>query len=129
MNFQLLIVPALLSALICWPASAQSNSQSSETLHLAVGAAKTVTLSENTSTGYKWHIDTAQSTNLAAVRVSDLGHQHGSSHLYGAPGTHSWRIEGVTPGKAQLVLAYSRPWEHVAPAKLHTVSIEITERR
>jgi len=125
-SLSLLILGAFMSVLI-GVAFAQA-ADSSETLRLAVGEAKTITLSENPSTGYQWKIDETASSNLDAVRITDLGHEEAQSHLIGAPGKHSWRIEGVAPGTAQLVLDYLRSWEHVAPAERHIVDIEVTPR-
>lgn len=107
------------------PADAQ---ESSEAIRLVVGAAKTITLEENPSTGFKWQINTAQSSNLAVVRVNDLGYRRGSSQLVGAPGVHRWRIKAKAAGTARIVFDYARPWEHVAPAKRNTVRVEITRR-
>lgn len=125
-----LLVPAVVLPLVALaPAGASAMAQTSETIHLAVGASKVLTLSENPSTGYKWHMNTAHSSNLAAVRISDLGYQHASSHLLGAPGTHRWRITGGMPGHVRIVFDYLRPWEHGAPAKRHVVNVEVTKSR
>ncbi len=110
--------------MLCLPALAQETSQSENNLALTVGASKIVTLAENQTTGFAWHVDTAASVHLAAVRVTDLGHEQESKQI-GAPGTHSWRIKGVADGKARLIFDYSRPWEHGAPADRHVVHIDI----
>lgn len=119
----------LLALLLPMPVGAEATSQSSETIQLAVGAEKPITLSENPSAGYSWHIDKAESSNLAAVRISDAGYHPGASHLIGAPGTHSWQIEALAPGKARIVFDYFRSWEHFAPARRHTVEVEITQHQ
>lgn len=119
-----LIPVAMLAMVLCVPALAQPTTQSEENLALTVGTAKVVTLSENPTTGFEWHVDTAESVNLAAVQVTDLRHEQQSNQI-GAPGTHSWRIEGIAAGKAQLVFDYARPWEHGAPADRHIVHIDI----
>lgn len=124
MRFGFLISLAALVTAACLPAAAQPGSPSEENLSLTVGAAKVITLAENPTTGFQWHIDTAQCVNLAAIQVTDLGHEQ-QSNLIGAPGTHSWRIQGVADGKAQLVFDYARPWEHGAPADHHIVHIDI----
>jgi inhibitor of cysteine peptidase len=124
MHFRFLVPVALLAAAVCLPVLAQPTTQSEENLALTVGAAKVVTLAENPTTGYEWHVDTAESTNLAAVQVTDVGHEQQSKEL-GAPGTHSWRIQGIAAGKAQLVFDYERPWEHGPPADRHIVHIDI----
>lgn len=130
MTFRSSITTAFLLALAgAMPAAAQGMSKSSETIQVSVGTTKTIALKENPSTGYQWHINAAQSSNLGAVRVSDAGYESGTSHLVGAAGTHSWRIEGQAQGTARIVFDYSRPWEHVAPAQRHVVRVEISQSR
>lgn len=124
MSLRSLVIVALAAAMMCAPALAQPPKQNEENLALTVGAAKVVTLPENPTTGFQWHIDTAECVNLAAVQITDLGHEQ-QSNLIGAPGTRSWRIEGVAAGKVQLVFDYARPWEHGAPADHHIVDIDI----
>ncbi len=127
MAFRLFILSACLLMLI---GGVQADAQEdSETIRLTVGATRVITLAENPSTGFKWQINTAQSVNPAAVRVNDLGYQRGPGQLVGAPGVHRWRIKGKAPGNAQIVFDYSRPWEHAAPARRHTVRVEITRSR
>ncbi|MHB8885778.1 MAG: protease inhibitor I42 family protein [Methylovirgula sp.] len=131
MSFRPTIMGTLLLALTGGVAAgAQGTSQSAETIRLSVGTTRTVALKENPSTGYRWHLNAAESANLAALRISDAGyHQGRSSHLAGAPGMHRWRIEGRTQGAARITFDYSRPWEHVAPARRHVVHVEITRDR
>ncbi len=124
MQFRFLGPVAFLAAAVWLPALAQPTTQSEGNLVLTVGTAKVVTLSENPTTGFEWHVDTAESVNLAAVQLTDLRHEQQSNQI-GAPGTHSWRIEGIAAGKAQLVFDYERPWEHGPPADRHIVHIDI----
>ncbi len=110
---------------LLWVGGAIAASSSSETVRLSVGQSKTIALSENPSTGYRWQIKKGQSANLAIVQVSDAGYQAGAGHRLGAPGTHRWRIKAQAAGNARIVFDYSRPWEHGAPARRHTVRVEI----
>jgi inhibitor of cysteine peptidase len=107
------------------PSGAQAASPSNQTVSLSVGASKTIVLGENPSTGYGWQLNTAQSSNLAIVRVIDAGYQAGQSGLIGAPGSHRWQIEARAAGTARIVFAYSRPWEHGPPAKTHVVEVNV----
>jgi inhibitor of cysteine peptidase len=100
----------------------------SETVQLSIGAVKSITLSENTTTGYRWQINKGQSTNLAIVQIGDDGHQQSSGGRIGAAGTHRWRIKALAAGTARVVFDYVRPWEHAAPAQRHTVVLEISPR-
>jgi inhibitor of cysteine peptidase len=101
-----------------------------QTLRLAVGQQAAVSLKENPSTGYKWQIDRAGSSNLAILRVSDLGFSRGGAggKRIGAPGLHRWSVSARAPGHAVVVFSYRRPWEHGAPARRHTVAVEIVAR-
>ena len=85
-------------------------------------------LRENPSTGFKWRLNTAQSTNLAIIRVIDRGYQAAQSGLIGAPGSHRWEIEARAPGTASVVFTYARPWEHKPPAQTHVVQVSIARR-
>ena len=127
MTLRLFTLSALLFAQIgVMPAGAQAVSQSNETIALSVGASETIALRENPSTGYAWQLDTTQSSNLAIVRVIDAGYQAVQGGQMGAAGSHWWRIEARAPGTAKIVFAYSRPWEHEAPAKSHAVEVNVT---
>ena len=127
MGLRLSFLAAVLLALIASvPAGAQ---ESGAAIRLTVGAAKTITLQENPSTGFKWRINTAQSSNLAAVQIDDMGYAPGPGDAPGSPGVHRWRIGAKAPGLAQLVFEYARPWEQVAPARRHTVRVKIARSR
>ena len=105
-----------------------------ETLRLAVGGDASFTLQENPSTGYRWHLDTAASSQLALIEVSDAGYVQNSSGdvvhqpMVGVPGRRSFRIVARQPGTAIAVFAYLRDWEKLAPAQRHTVTVVISPR-
>ena len=82
-------------------------------IRLATGESRTVTFAENPSTGYSWAIDPTASRNLEALSITDLGYLPGSETMPGAPGKHSWRIGGVSPGQAEIVFVYQRPWKRL----------------
>ncbi len=127
MTLRLFALSALLFAQVgVMPAGAQAVSQSNETISLSVGASETIALSENPSIGYEWQLDTTQSSNLAIVRVIDVGYQASQSGQMAAAGSHWWQIEARAPGTARIAFAYSRPSEHEAPAKSHVVEVNVT---
>jgi inhibitor of cysteine peptidase len=125
--------PKLAAAVLCTllalagvtPAPAQPQPQTTQTISLSPGASTTIVLRDNPSTGFKWRLNTAQSTNLAVVRVIDRGYQAGQSGLIGAPGSHHWEIKARVPGSASVVFTYARPWEHKPPAETHVVQVNI----
>jgi len=103
--------------------------QTTQAMALSPGASTTIVLRENPSTGFKWRLNTQQSTNFAIVRVTDRGYQAGQSGLIGAPGTHRWEIEARTRGTASVVFTYARPWERKLPAETHVVQVNIARSR
>src|ERR1700683_3989587 len=90
------------------PPYAQAQPQTNQTVSLSPGTSTTIVLLENPSTGFKWRLDTAKSTNLAIVRLMDRGYQAAQSGLIGAPGSHHWEIEVRAPGTASIVFTYAR---------------------
>ena len=101
-DFRLSTLSALLLVQIgVMPAGAQAASQSNEAVSLSVGASETIVLSENPASGYMWQLDTAQSSNLAIVRVIDTGYQPSQSGQMGGAGSHWWQIEARVPGTAR----------------------------
>ncbi len=124
MTFRLFTLSAIILAQIgVMSARAQ---QSDETITMSVGASKMIALSENPSTGYSWQLNSTHSSNLTIIRVIDAGYQPGQSGVIGAPGSHHWQIQARVPGMARIVFSYSRPWEHAAPAKSHSVEVNVT---
>jgi inhibitor of cysteine peptidase len=101
-----------------------------QTLRLAPGARATIALKENPSTGYKWQIAPAESSNLAIVRITDRGFARNGSAgkpRIGAPGMHRWSVVARAVGSARIVLVYRRPWEQ-KPIRRYEVGVEVTAR-
>lgn len=98
--------------------------QESQTLRLAVGGIRVMTLTDNPSTGYGWQVNNAASQNLSLVDIADAGFVR-DSKLIGAPGQRRFRITARQPGTAVVLFDYARPWEHVVPARRHVVTIKI----
>jgi predicted secreted protein len=99
-----------------------------QSIAMAVGVERIVTLSENPSTGYRWQLNRTASSNLAIVDVTDAGFAPGHGRRIGAPGLRRWRIVGRASGKAVVVFDYSRPWERVAPASRHLLTVDVGGR-
>jgi predicted secreted protein len=109
--------------------SARAQSPTNQTVSLSRGASTTIALPENPSTGFRWRLNTALSSNLAIVRVIDRGHQASQGGLIGAPGSHRWEIEARAPGIASVVFTYARQWEHKPPAETQVVQVNIARDR
>jgi inhibitor of cysteine peptidase len=114
------------------PATAHAQPQASQTISLSPGASITIVLRENPSTGFKWRLNKAQSTDLGIIHVIDRGYQVSQNGLIGAPGSRRWEIRARAPGTASVVFTYARPWEHrppaEAPAETHVVQVNIALR-
>ncbi|ABD07921.1 hypothetical protein RPB_3225 [Rhodopseudomonas palustris HaA2] len=129
------LVVALLAgaALIVLPGPLRAD-DTAETLRLPVGGEAGFALEENPSTGYRWHLDTAASSRLALIDVSDAGYVQNRSGdavhqpMVGVPGTRSFRIVARQPGTAIAVFAYLRDWEKLGPVQRHTVTVDISPR-
>lgn len=126
--------PKLAAAVLCavlaltgfMPAQAQP--QTTQALSLSPGGSATIVLRENPSTGFKWRLNTAQSTRLSIVRILDRGYQAAHSGLIGASGSHRWEIKARAPGVASVAFTYARSWEHKPPAEIHFVQVNIWRR-
>jgi inhibitor of cysteine peptidase len=119
-----LLVLAIASMISSGPAHAE---ETRATVRVAVGASAVIALKENPSTGYRWRLNAGASRNLSLVDISDAGSAR-DSNLIGAPGQRRFSIAARQAGSAIAVFDYARPWEHVAPAQRHVVTIEITGR-
>ncbi|WP_424362345.1 protease inhibitor I42 family protein [Methylocystis parvus] len=102
---------------------AMTQGAAAETLRLAPGESAPLQFSENPSTGYGWRIDPQASVALDRVQITDEGHKPGADKP-GAPGTHSWVIRAVAPGKGRIVFTYQRPWEP-KPAKTRQIDFVV----
>lgn len=128
--------PKLPAAVLCTllavagvtPAHAQAQPQTIQIVSLSPGASTTIVLRENPSTGFRWRLNLARSTNLAIIRVTDRGYQAAASGLIGAPGSHRWEIKARAPGDASVVFIYTRSWEHKPPAETHVVQVNVSRR-
>jgi inhibitor of cysteine peptidase len=110
-------------------APAQAQSQTSQSVSLSRDGSTSIMLRENPSTGFRWRLNKAQSTNLAIVGVIDRGYRAAQSGLIGAPGSHRWEISARATGNAKVVFTYARPWELASPAEIHVVEVTISRRR
>jgi inhibitor of cysteine peptidase len=108
------------------PARGQETRQ---TVRLSVPGSAVIALPETAGTGFGWRVNAEASSNLAVVAIADEGMAvPSSSPPIGATGERQYRITALRPGTAIAVFDYLRPWEHVAPARRRTVTIEISGR-
>jgi inhibitor of cysteine peptidase len=128
--------PKLPAAILCilltltWvaPDRAQAQTQTTQTVSLRPGVSTTIALRENPSTGFRWRVDVARSTDLSIIRIVDRGYRAGQIGLIGAPGLRRWEIKARAAGTASIAFAYARPWEHKPPAETHFVQVSVSRR-
>jgi inhibitor of cysteine peptidase len=68
-------------------------------------------LQGNPSTGYRWQLNTAASSNLLVVKVESLGYRSESRKpgMVGTPAPFVFRFTCVKAGSAQLIFDYVGP--------------------
>ena len=89
------------------------------TLTLRIGDRIELALSENASTGYRWHPAPArESTSSPALREIDetFAAPGGRPGVSGAPGIRHIYFEAVAAAIADLDFEYRRAWQPSAPA-------------
>ena len=67
-----------------------------------------VTLPENLTTGYAWHMDVEKE---GIARVVDDSHQEGSSGMVGSAGARTLVFGGLAKGETTVTFRYFRTWE------------------
>jgi len=67
------LVPFVVLAQACFGSARAQDAAASQVIRLRTGAARTLSLSENRTTGYGWSISGAESGNLGILRIADLG--------------------------------------------------------
>lgn len=99
--------------------------QSQEVIRLSPGHSASFSLQENVSTGYSWRIDQDASERLDILAISDAGRSGASGRMVGSPSVRRWTIRALKPGRAEIVLAYQRPWE-LAPVETRRVGVVVS---
>jgi predicted secreted protein len=109
--------------------TASSASRADElTLSLAIGQRDTIEM-ENPSIECLWAIDARLSSNLAILRIDDMGcsQNANSKKFLNGHGYHRWTIEAVRSGKATIVFVDPRPSEST-PNRTHQIVVEVAAR-
>ena len=90
---------------------------------LKVGDTLRVVLPSTPSTGYSWHV-AASNAMLKATASSNIP---GAQKSVGAPGRQSLVFTAAAPGRDNLVLDYSRPWEKGKPAaRQYSIAVTVS---
>ena len=93
-------------------------------IELPVGQTLEVRLSENPTTGYRWHV--AQGGEPACALVHDTFEAPGDGgQRQGQPGRHCWQLRAAQPGTAQVEMVSRRPWGDQPPARRFTLTVRV----
>ena len=78
---------------------------------LKVGQKATLTLKTNVTTGYRWIIASSpiNSAFKPIVKVSKGHYTAPAATMPGAPGTTTWTITGLRPGKGSVIIVTRPP--------------------
>lgn len=90
----------------------------------APGEQFTLRLDANRSTGFAWEL--AKPLDTAVVTLVGTEYEEATSGGVGAPGVEVWTFAAVASGWTTIHLAYRRPWEEMAPARILAYSVDVT---
>jgi len=100
-----------------------SEQDNGEAVTLAVGEAILLRLSENPTTGYRWHLLPWNHSILDVVRDE---YRPGSESTFGAGGEHQWEFIAHHGGSVSVELAQYRSWEPAGHAPAFTLAVTVT---
>jgi inhibitor of cysteine peptidase len=81
------------------------------TVGLAVGEIVQISLFENRTTGFRWHL----SSRAGPVCELESDGYEAAAAPPGRGGTHHWRFRAARPGVTEIKFEYRRPWEQGTP--------------
>ena len=82
------------------------------TVTILPGTVATLTLPTNVTTGYRWIVVSkpcCTSNGTAVAKVSKGVYKAPDTSMPGAPGTTTWKITGLRPGKGSVIIATRPP--------------------
>jgi predicted secreted protein len=90
---------------------------------LKVGDTLRVVLPSTPSTGYSWHV----AASNAMLKATASSSTPGAQKRVGAPGRQTLVFTAAAPGRDNLVLDYSRPWEKGKPAaRQYSIAVTVS---
>ena len=89
----------------------------------AQGRPFTIALDANHSTGFRWEL--AKPLDEDVVTLAGTTYEQEPDAPPGAAGQEIWTFDAVAPGWTRIELAYRRPWEEMAPAKIAVYSVGV----
>lgn len=96
-----------------------------ESISIALGASKIITLEANPSTGHAWRVDEAQSGDCAVAEFAGYRDRPDATGKIGAPKLADFTFTGASKGQCTITLIYDRSWESKPPARTHAVAVTV----
>lgn len=90
---------------------------------VAAGERFTIVLDANRSTGLRWEL--AKRLDTDVVSLVDTRYEQEPNPAPGQGGKEVWTFDAVAPGWTRIQLAYRRPGEDLAPARLVAYSVDV----
>jgi inhibitor of cysteine peptidase len=85
-----------------------------------------VNLDGNQTTGFRWSLTRNIEPFVVQVGEPVYTQRASEGRLQGTGGVTTFRFKGGSPGEAQLVFAYRRPWEvNLPPAKIVRFDVRV----
>ena len=92
---------------------------------LAAGDTLQISLTENPTTGFRWHLQSEAQPTIKLVKSS---FEPGTSAT-GRGGIHRWQFQAVRAGTGKIKLEYRRPWEQDSPpGRTFILSVHVLEK-
>jgi predicted secreted protein len=89
----------------------------------APGEQFTLRLDTNRAAGFAWEL--AKPLDTSVVTLVGTAYEEAASGGVGAPGVEVWTFAAVASGWTTINLAYRRPWEEMAPARIIAYSVDV----
>jgi inhibitor of cysteine peptidase len=87
-----------------------------------VGQEFRLSLPENPTTGYVWHLVKKGEPECALIRDSFQA----SSHHVGGPGMHEWLFRAESPGRVSVEMRLARKWERDSATRSFLLLVHVT---
>ena len=97
------------------------------TVKLAAGEFQELTLVENPTTGYRWHLLDGGAVTANCPLVKD-SYEPGHPQMAGQGGIHRWQFQAAEPGACMIELEYRRSWQKDKPPE-RTFRIQVEVRK
>jgi predicted secreted protein len=102
-----------------------NESYDARTVEMPVGETVRISLFENRTTGFRWHLV----SKVAPACEFESDEYEAATAPPGRGGTHRWRFRAARPGTAEIKFEYRRPWEQTAaPARTFKLIVRVRSK-